>query len=423
MKKMITLLLVLTGMVTTAKATWYVSGPSGITNSTSDWGSQDDNIMTDLGDNIYQLVVVGKSLTKDTSYEYKINDGSNWYGWGSSKSDNAYFSVHVTGTYTITYKFDASTNNVFEAEALLTSDPGVYLHSNKYWANNDAYKFSNTDGTFSLDVDVADVNETFYYRFTLDGWTNDFGAYGGNANLDNGILTGYEINLNDGNFYKEDSKDHNFCLPLSTKPCAKLNLTLRFINHKVIMNMQCSEKVTTNGSGYCTFVSNYPLTISDATAYVATDGGSGSATATAITNPAASTPMLIKGDPSTTYYFAVAASGTDYSSTNAFKPGTSTTETDGLASTAGGKYNYILNGNTFYKANGKKVAVGKAYLQLTAEATGRALIFDDEDVTGINTVTSATTTDTEAYYNLAGQRIDKPTKGLYIVGGKKVIVK
>ena len=158
MKKMITLLLVLTGMVTTAKATWYVSGPSGITNSTSDWGSQDDNIMTDLGDNIYQLVVVGKSLTKDTSYEYKINDGSNWYGWGSSKSDNAYFSVHVTGTYTITYKFDASTNNVFEAEALLTSDPGVYLHSNKYWANNDAYKFSNTDGTFSLDVDVADVN-------------------------------------------------------------------------------------------------------------------------------------------------------------------------------------------------------------------------------------------------------------------------
>ena len=29
----------------------------------------------------------------------------------------------------------------------------------------------------------------------------------------------------------------------------------------------------------------------------------------------------------------------------------------------------------------------------------------------------------QSIYNIAGQRVSKPTKGLYIVGGKKVLVK
>ena len=175
--------------------------------------------------------------------------------------------------------------------------------------------------------------------------------------------------------------------------------------------------VTTNASGYCTYTVAVPLTISGATAYYATDNGNGSATAHAMTNPAANVPMLIKGDPSTTYSFAVAASGTDSPSDNAFKAGTGGTLESGT-----GPYNYILNGNAFYAANGRTVAVGKAYLQLSAAASSRALVFADDEATGINVVETSIG-NANACYNLSGQRVANPQKGLYIVNGRKVVLK
>lgn len=180
--------------------------------------------------------------------------------------------------------------------------------------------------------------------------------------------------------------------------------------------------ISTNASGYSTYTVGVPVTIPvGVTAYYATDDGDGSATAHAITDPAANTPMLIKGAASTSYSFAVAASGTDYSGTNAFKAGTSTTAADGLA-TGEGPYNYILNGNAFYAANGKKVAEGKAYLQLSQPATTRALVFPGEKEAGISVITN-TAENVNAIYNLSGQRVANPSKGLYIVNGHKVIMK
>lgn len=177
--------------------------------------------------------------------------------------------------------------------------------------------------------------------------------------------------------------------------------------------------VTTNAKGYSTFNVAAPLTISDgATAYYATDKGNGSATAHAMTNPAANTPMLIKGAANTTYSFAIAASGTDYSASNAFKAGTGATLESG-----NGPYNYILNGDAFYAANGKRVAEGKAYLQLSAAASARALVFADDEATGIEAVDNMPFANDHSVYNLNGQRVNAPQKGLYIVNGRKVVLK
>ena len=103
------------------------------------------------------------------------------------------------------------------------------------------------------------------------------------------------------------------------------------------------------------------------------------------------------------------------------------TEIAQLATETTGYVNYILNkvnGNLgFYKANNQKVAAGKAYLQVSA-TTARAsfaISFDDE-TTGIATVENASVLN-ENYYNLNGQRIVAPQKGLYIVNGKKVVLK
>ena len=71
--------------------------------------------------------------------------------------------------------------------------------------------------------------------------------------------------------------------------------------------------------------------------------------------------------------------------------------------------------------SGTSIPAGKAYLNIVA--SGREFIgFGDEDATGIEAVKQNAKADNQ-YFNLAGQRVTQPTKGLYIVNGKKVIVK
>ena len=67
---------------------------------------------------------------------------------------------------------------------------------------------------------------------------------------------------------------------------------------------------------------------------------------------------------------------------------------------------------------------GRVVLPLTNPNGVRALsiVFGDT-TTGIETVSHATPTMSEGAYTLSGQRVQKPTKGLYIIGGKKVVVK
>ena len=73
------------------------------------------------------------------------------------------------------------------------------------------------------------------------------------------------------------------------------------------------------------------------------------------------------------------------------------------------------------------VAIGKAYLEVTSGAAPSFEIFFDDaagGTTAIDAVKSAEPAVTDgAYYNLAGQRVTNPTKGLYIVNGRKVVVK
>ncbi len=176
------------------------------------------------------------------------------------------------------------------------------------------------------------------------------------------------------------------------------------------------QAVKTNGSGYATAVSTGNLDITTGIAYVAEDKGTW-AQAHTITGIYYNNPFLVAGEPNTTYCFAY-GDGAALPCANAFKVGSGSA----VASTDGDKYNYILNGDTFYAANDKTVAVGKAYLQLSAEATARALVFDDEETTGIAVINASQKMNGE-FFNLAGQRVAQPAKGLYIVNGKKVIMK
>ena len=75
----------------------------------------------------------------------------------------------------------------------------------------------------------------------------------------------------------------------------------------------------------------------------------------------------------------------------------------------------------FYKWAGAALSAGKVYLKPTAPATARDFLGFDE-TTAVESVKVAAAQQGD-YYNLAGQRVANPTKGLYIVNGKKVIIK
>ena len=69
------------------------------------------------------------------------------------------------------------------------------------------------------------------------------------------------------------------------------------------------------------------------------------------------------------------------------------------------------------------LAAHKAYLAIpNASLSREGLWFGEESVTAIETVKAQTVAKGE-YFNLAGQRVAQPTKGLYIVNGRKAIVK
>ena len=137
----------------------------------------------------------------------------------------------------------------------------------------------------------------------------------------------------------------------------------------------------------------------------------------------AKTGLLLKGSKNTSYNIPITTSSSTNVSSNLLKPGTGA-----AVSAEEGKTKYVLGVNgelaEFQKIVGTAatVAKGKAYLQFDEEIDARALTFDFDEQTGISE-TKRETINNNRFYNLNGQQVAQPTKGLYIVNGRKYIVK
>ena len=71
----------------------------------------------------------------------------------------------------------------------------------------------------------------------------------------------------------------------------------------------------------------------------------------------------------------------------------------------------------FYTFNGETIGANKAYLTLPAGVKSLAIQFSD--ATAIQNINA--TENGAAIYNLAGQRVSNAQKGIFIVGGKKIV--
>lgn len=152
-------------------------------------------------------------------------------------------------------------------------------------------------------------------------------------------------------------------------------------------------------------------------AYKVSAANATSVTLTEVTEAVtANTGLILKGTAGETYNIPTVASGTDISTSNLLVASNGTSNVTSA---------YVLSGGKFHpvQAAGIIIPAGKAYLPAgLLNAHELDIEFDNGDVTGIKAVEAQKAFD-GAFYNLAGQRVAQPTKGLYIVNGKKVIIK
>ena len=89
-----------------------------------------------------------------------------------------------------------------------------------------------------------------------------------------------------------------------------------------------------------------------------------------------------------------------------------------------GKYGITEKGTVAQGNSEASIKAYHAYLELAETAEARTLIINvGGETTAIGGLVNHLTGKDQRVYNLNGQRVEKASKGLYIVGGKKVILK
>lgn len=183
-----------------------------------------------------------------------------------------------------------------------------------------------------------------------------------------------------------------------------------------------AQKLTIGSDEWATIVASNPLSVpGDVNAYFAKyDSEKGNIKLTAETTLPQWGRGIVNGEPGDYYFPQIASDDVTASwDDNGMEISWGSVKGDGSTIYAFGKKNskvgFILVGNNV------TIPSGKPYIAIAGGGARDFLGFDD-DTTGIEAIEQAAKVDNQ-YFNLAGQRVTQPTKGLYIVNGKKVIIK
>jgi len=172
-------------------------------------------------------------------------------------------------------------------------------------------------------------------------------------------------------------------------------------------------------AGYTTYSANKALKMRGVTAYTA-KYNAGFVDLTPVTEVPAGAGVIIEA-AADNYKVPVIESASPLSDNDLLVSDGSVTG-DGSTIYALGKKNDVVG---FYLVkSGQTVPAGKAYLNIPGGSRDFIGFSLGGETTGIDNAQLAAGNKADgAVYNLAGQRVSKPTRGLYIVNGKKVVVK
>lgn len=313
---------------------------------------------------------------------------------------------------TVTYTATSMTNVIFYSEGEAIS--GI----TEVTFGNVAVRASNAlAAKTDADVDITTL-PAGKYIFTVGAFTSKSGDYDGfavkigigaevfsadvsYANLN--VLTSEEYAVTDGTAIK-----------FLAEGCGDNSALDYIIIQQTAASVAIKTTGTTFSSAYAVDCANLP---SGVKAYKVSTVAGGKATAEEVTEAVkAETGLILVATAAGNYNIPVAASGSDISATNLLKA--AVTEKTVAANEA-----YGLSEGKFYLLEAGTIPAGKAYLQASdiTAAPELSIVFGGE-ATGIDTVKGEGFT-VNGYYNLNGQRVAQPTKGLYIVNGHKVVIK
>ena len=190
------------------------------------------------------------------------------------------------------------------------------------------------------------------------------------------------------------------------------------------------------GNYYATMCLPFDVTISGANAYtLALDGTGTWLVPTQLTgnNVPANTPVMLKGS-SNTATATIRTAGDAFTTSNVNSlSGTNTAKDFALAGGATTEYFMGISDGVvgFYhsgvasKTGYYTLKANRAYLQEQyGQARGYEIMWNDSETTGVNEVIGKMSEATDgAVYDLQGRKVANPSRGLYIINGKKVIIK
>ena len=391
------------------------------------------------------------ALTKFT-YNIKAVDGNN----------------NELATIASTSGFAGETKDLFWSKYIKVSDQWYVTNTSKFYKNNiteggsENVEYSASDIAYFVECEnmnavrhdnrfVADGNESYsgYYRLRI---TNYYSTIYTDAFAEAGV---YDVaipwnNNNDtGHTYQLKTRDGsgNYSNAITEWTAPKGSGTFTYSG--LVVPAGCSVAISCDGiSGnsnarmdyltltptkvsvpctttFATYANHdYALDfegVSGLTAYTATVSGD-VVTFTPAKQVPAGTGLLLKGATANVPVIATASSISD---NVLYAP---TANVTGLSYDQDGYNNYILSQPSgkqigFYRANNNSVDAGKAYLRISKNlAREFTFIGLDNEASGIETISTTEQKNGEVY-SLQGQRINAPQKGLYIVNGKKVIMK
>ena len=220
---------------------------------------------------------------------------------------------------------------------------------------------------------------------------------------------------------------------------SKLTLTFTPADNTYTIVSDATEKVNITNVGWATYSLSKPFKVEDADVYIVTGVADGEADMVKLAAGAeipAGTGVILNGDAGE-YTVKPSLGNGDVAGNMLIGTGESPNGYDitGIypQEMGGGEYTAYIFANKslgvgFYlldSSNGNTIAPFKAFLAVpknTNQTPAPFFGFGGEGTTGINSVERGVL-NVEGCYTLDGRRVENPTKGLYIINGKKVVIK
>ena len=379
------------------------------------------NDMTKNGDGTYSITYTNVYLEDDVQYQVvKNHDWDEVY----PTDGNRVITIAEAGTYTVTIHFNPTTHEVYETM------PGSGSDEEAVEVTTNAAEEGATFSEASFDMPAFDA--TAEYELVRDmGYKVAFSGVPTRARL---------AKDGDGKFHFADAL--TFQLLDNIDAANPKDITsaegITFMVGEVeavsgMITLFQGYEVTVPAGEFATFYKDEPLyadpvTSTDAKLYtIASVSADKAVLSSAITTAPSLTPLLVynAGEQDNTFLL-IPANAEPNEAVTVAPEFVGTLEATTIAASTEALNNYALNGKQFvWVMNAIEVAANKCWLQIpNSEVTARNISIVFGDATGVNGVIGVKEVNDDSWYDLSGRKVTKPTKkGVYILNGKKVVVK